>query len=81
LIRSCSHTISDTAARIVSFLFAFGRMILVVPFTLVLEGQWLSQDLSLREIRQHLATIFMVAPVVMLPAMMKGTHSKVLVAH
>jgi hypothetical protein len=49
---------------------------LVVPFTLIKEEQWLSQDLILREIQHQMATISIIM-VLMLPAMM-GIHSKVL---
>jgi len=51
---------------------------MVVPFTLVVLGQWLSQGLSLREIKQeHAAAISTIMIVVaLLPAMM-GIHSKV----
>jgi hypothetical protein len=56
------------------YCYAFvGRV--VVPF--LMEGQWLSQDLSSREIHQHLAATISMNLLVVLLAMM-GTHSKVL---
>jgi hypothetical protein len=54
---------------------------LVVPFPVILMGHLLSQDLVLREIHQIVATMSIkVLVLVVLPAMMVRTHSKVLAA-
>jgi hypothetical protein len=53
---------------------------MVVPFSM-LEEQWISQDLSSREIQQkQVSATISLDMVAMLPARMLGTHSTVLAA-